>query len=238
MHIFAHRGASGDFPENTLLAVEQAISQGAYGVEIDVQQCLDGCVVFHNRKVLWLGKLHLISSLTLAQIKQISLPHGQCIPTLDEVLRAINGRCVVNVELKTIHTPERIANILRRALREYHFSPEQLLVSAFNHRLLQRVSGWQLGVKIGALTASLPRDYAEFAAGLQASSLHVDVNVVNPALVADTHARGMQLFVYTVDDTDDIEQLFAWEADAIFSNFPAKSREIVKRIRLAARSLK
>lgn len=235
MHVFAHRGASGDFPENTLLAVEQAISQGAYGVEIDVQQCLDGCVVFHNRKVLWRGKLHFISSLTLPQIKQIPLPHGQYIPTLEEVLQTVNGRCVVNIELKTIHTLEWIGDILGRALREYHFAPEQLLVSAFNHRLLLEVSNWQMGVKIGALTASLPRDYAGFAVDLQATSVHADINVVDAALIADTHARGMQLFVYTVDDEDDIEQLITWQADGIFSNFPGKGRAIVQRIRLAAR---
>jgi len=51
MLIFAHRGASADAPENTLLAIEQALIQQADGIEIDVYQLGDELVVIHDRWV-------------------------------------------------------------------------------------------------------------------------------------------------------------------------------------------
>ena len=38
MLVFAHRGASADAPENTLLAVNEALNQDCDGIEIDVHQ--------------------------------------------------------------------------------------------------------------------------------------------------------------------------------------------------------
>ena len=43
--VFAHRGASGYAPENTLPAFALAEEQGADGVELDVQLTRDGQVV-------------------------------------------------------------------------------------------------------------------------------------------------------------------------------------------------
>lgn len=48
-NIFAHRGASGDCPENTMPAFKKAIEDGADGIELDVQMTKDGrIVVIHD----------------------------------------------------------------------------------------------------------------------------------------------------------------------------------------------
>ena len=50
--IFAHRGASGYAPENTLEAFALAITQGADGIELDVQLTKDGIpVVIHDETI-------------------------------------------------------------------------------------------------------------------------------------------------------------------------------------------
>ena len=49
MLVFAHRGASTDAPENTLLAVQKALEQQADGIEIDIQQINNELVIFHDR---------------------------------------------------------------------------------------------------------------------------------------------------------------------------------------------
>ena len=52
MKIFAHRGASGYAPENTLTAIKKAIEMKADGIEIDIQLTKDGkIVVIHDWKV-------------------------------------------------------------------------------------------------------------------------------------------------------------------------------------------
>ena len=50
--IFAHRGASGAAPENTLEAFDLAVRMGAHGVELDVHLCRSGeLVVAHDETV-------------------------------------------------------------------------------------------------------------------------------------------------------------------------------------------
>ena len=50
--VWAHRGASGIMPENTLPAFEKAVELGADGVELDIQMTADGeIVVIHDEMV-------------------------------------------------------------------------------------------------------------------------------------------------------------------------------------------
>ena len=52
MKNFAHRGFSGKYPENTMLAFKKALEAGADGIELDVQMTKDGqVVVIHDEKV-------------------------------------------------------------------------------------------------------------------------------------------------------------------------------------------
>ena len=52
MKNFAHRGFSGKYPENTMLAFQKAYEAGADGIELDVQLTKDGqVVVIHDEKV-------------------------------------------------------------------------------------------------------------------------------------------------------------------------------------------
>ena len=45
MKVFAHRGFSGTYPENTMLAFRKAIEAGADGIELDIHESLDGKLV-------------------------------------------------------------------------------------------------------------------------------------------------------------------------------------------------
>ena len=45
MKVYAHRGYSGRYPENTMLAFKEAEKTGCYGIELDVQLTKDGEVV-------------------------------------------------------------------------------------------------------------------------------------------------------------------------------------------------
>ncbi|MBE8167599.1 MAG: glycerophosphodiester phosphodiesterase, partial [Shewanella sp.] len=51
MKVYAHRGASGDYPENTLLAFEKALELGAIAIELDVHNVEGTLVVFHDRRL-------------------------------------------------------------------------------------------------------------------------------------------------------------------------------------------
>ena len=108
---FGHRGYSGNYPENTMLAFQKAIEVGAAGIELDVQFSKDGqLVVIHDetldRTTTGSGR---VKDYSLEELKSLDASFkftGQYgvnpIPTLDEVLSFMADKdAVTNIELKT-----------------------------------------------------------------------------------------------------------------------------------------
>ena len=107
--IFAHRGASGYAPENTLEAFRLAVEQGAHGVELDVHLCRSGeLVVAHDETVDRVSDGHgRIQDLSLRDLKALRFnrTHPEFadarIPTLEEVFELLAPTPLrINIELK------------------------------------------------------------------------------------------------------------------------------------------
>lgn len=224
MLVFAHRGASGYAPENTLLAIEKALAMKVDAIEIDVHLSDGELVVIHDRFVNnttnGIGK---VSKMSFQEIRQLDAGHGQQVPTLDEVLRCIHGQCLLNIELKANKTVLPVLALVDKAVKEYGYTYNQFLFSSFNHHLLHEIKTSRANLNIGALTASCPLDYAAFAANLNAYSVHISIDFINTEFVQDAHQRGLKVFVYTVDDEDDILEMHHLNVDGIFSNYPTRS---------------
>lgn len=225
MLIFAHRGASGVEPENTLRAIKAALDANVDGVEIDLHEVDGKLLVIHDR---W---LHRTTSGT-GQIFQHDYEHlrsldagqGETIPTLDEVFSLVAGRCKINLELKGINNINLLYSYIDNAIETTNLIIEDVLLSSFNHRLLYAINQQRPEFSIGALTACYPLDYAKFAEQLNAYSVHLDVNFISKHFVSDAHQRGLKVFVYTVDEFEDIKTMKALGVDGIFSNFPTRSK--------------
>lgn len=227
MQIIAHRGASGDYPENTLLAIEQAIAQGADAIEIDVFAVQSELIVIHDhhlaRTTNGSGSIYQYS---VEQLMQLDAGHGERIPTLWQVLQRLAATGLwLNIELKGDNTVAPLLALLDKAQQELQFDSQRLLISSFNHHLLAELRRHRPELKLGALTASLPLDYAAFAQALQAYSVNCDVSFINQAFVDDAKARDLKVYVYTVDQQDDIARMQHYDVDGIFSNYPARSRQ-------------
>ena len=102
----AHRGFwSADIPENSLAACESAITKG-YAIELDLRQLDDGTVVvFHDESLSRMtGKDGYVSALKKSELKNYPLINSnnnpQHIPTLEEVLKFVDGRVPVLIEIK------------------------------------------------------------------------------------------------------------------------------------------
>ena len=224
MLIFAHRGASSEAPENTLSAFELAIAHGADGIEIDVHAVEDELYVIHDR---WLQRTTSgrgrVKDQTKHIIELLDAGQGQRVPTLWQTLQAINGACMLNIELKGIDCVIPVLQHLDRAVTELNFHLEQFILSSFNHHLLFSLKQLRPEIRIGALTASCPLDYAAFAQKLDAFSVHIDIDCLNRAFVYDAHQRGLPVFVYTVDEIEDLDEIAAMGVNGVFTNHPSKA---------------
>lgn len=232
MQIWAHRGASGEFPENTLLAFEQAIVQGADGIELDVFQVENDLYIWHDRFILnESGQALLFANQSTSWVDSVEIHNipqkPEHIPTLKQALELINGRCAVNVEVKHLTDIELLIQTLHWAIEEKAFTRQQFLISSFDHDFLESWRCRELFMKIGLLSASTLR-YMNIPERLY--SIHLCIDCLRKADVQRAHDLGYKVLVYTVDSPLDIQQCLDLGVDGIFSNFPARSRRLVEEL--------
>ena len=220
---FGHRGARGHEPENTLCSVRKALALGADGVEVDVHLADGQLVVIHDHT---LGRTTngsgFVARKSFAYLRSLDVGCGEKIPVLVEVFDTVDRLAVINVELKGAHTAKPVLALIEDYVQHRGWRYEDFLVSSFDHKQLRAIKNLQPEIRIGALVVRVPRGLAAFAGRLGAWSLNVAKEHVTPALVADAHARGLKVFVYTVNEPADIARMAALGVDGVFSDFPER----------------
>ncbi|GMM86327.1 glycerophosphodiester phosphodiesterase [Pseudoalteromonas sp. MTN2-4] len=230
MQIFAHRGASGNYPENTASAITAALQAQVDGIELDVQSCADDFVIIHDS---WLDRTTngngRVVDTPFSEIAKLDAGEGQHVLNLQQVLELVGKQTQVNLELKHTFGLDKLVQILEQNVAEGIIEREQLLLSSFDHHQLKWLKQNLPWVKIGALTASIPLNYAYFAENLHAYSVHLDKNFINHEFVADAKQRGLKVMTYTVDKQQEIEEMQNLGVDGIFTNYPCYAKMILSR---------
>lgn len=229
--VIAHRGFSSRYPENTLLAFEQALALGADGAEFDVQLTRDGVpVVIHDENVLRVsGTDALVKDLTLEEVRALDVSYkfrGQCapqrIPTLEEYFSLVRSADFLNIiELKTAiyeydGIEEKVIGFIRR------FGLEgRVVLSSFNHYSLLRCKAIAPELPCGILyecRIAEPQDYCK-RLGMQ--YLHPDYRFLSDAELAKYEAAGVKTSPWTIDGEADMRYLFAQKnVFALMTNKP------------------
>ena len=159
---FAHRGFSGKYPENTMLAFRKAVEEGVDGIELDVQLTKDGeVVIIHDETIdrTTDGK-GLVVSYTYEELRKFDASfkfRGQCgfnpIPTLREYFELVKDKnLVTNIELKTgLNEYFGIEEKVWELIKEYGLE-DRVLISSFNHYSVLRMKSIAPNLKYGLLT--------------------------------------------------------------------------------------
>ena len=238
--IIAHRGASAHAPENTLAAFELAVRQHADAIELDTKLSSDGhVVVIHDQTVdrttLGSGKVKV---LPLAALRQLDAGShfdiafkGEPIPTLGEVFEAVGQKILINIELGILTPlvnplPDKIAEIVQR-----HKLSRQVLFSSFNPISLLRIHRLVPEAPIALL--SKPGQVGAWARGFLGRLL-IPYDILEPSvgdttatLVEFAHRAKRRIFVYTVNRAEEMQRLFTWGVDGIFTDDPLLARRIL-----------
>ena len=219
-----HRGAAGHAPENTLLSFQKAIDSGVDMIELDVYVCKTWeLVVFHDKKLERTSNGHgYVAEKTFEELRSLDAGQGQYIPLLSEVLDLVARKVKINIELKGEWTAKPVADLIANSVQSKGWQYDDFLVSSSNHYALQEFFTYCPQVAIGAILSDVLIGFAEAGEKLHASSVHLDHEFISQAFVDDAHRRDMKVFVWTVDDPEEIESMKKLWVDGIFSNYPER----------------
>lgn len=218
---FGHRGARGYEPENTVRSVRRALELGADGIEVDVYFVDGRLVVIHDDTVgRTTNGTGAVMGKTFAQLRLLDAGQGEKIPTLEEIFEAVNRRALINVELKGPGTAAPVAALIGEYERQRGWRPGDFLVSSFDHALLQETNKLRPEIRLGALFEGPLPDLVARAAHLGAWSVNVSRELVTPKLVGEAHRHGMKVFVFTINEPDEMARLCGLGVDGIFTDYP------------------
>ncbi|ALZ76017.1 glycerophosphodiester phosphodiesterase family protein [Rheinheimera sp. F8] len=224
MKIFAHRGVSGHYPENTLQAFTAALETGCQAIELDVFLHCGELVVIHDRQVdrTTNGKGYL-EDFSPAELRQLDAGNGESIPTLWQVLQLCANQLEINIELKGHDTAAPVVALLQQAQQQLGLRLETILLSSFHHPLLQQLKSLNPALRLAVLIGHYPADGVEIATRLGAVALNCDRGFVDAALVQAAHQAELNLYVYTVNQRRELLALRDIGVDGVFCNYPKEA---------------
>jgi glycerophosphoryl diester phosphodiesterase len=219
---FAHRGASGHEPENTLRSFSKALELGAPWIEFDVRAVENEAVVFHDRTLTRCAKrFGFIDRQSLGKVRSYDVGKGERIPLFSEVLALMKGRAKAQVELKGKGSASVAVRVIREALTE-GWQPDDFLVSAFDQIELIIFKKEVPEIPLGLLIYGHPINLKEMISTFEPISIHLHIDSVTCERVSDAHSQGLQVYVYTVNEISDIDAIRDMGADGVFTNFPER----------------
>ncbi len=257
VRVFAHRGDSMYFPENTMPAFKSAADLGVDCIETDIHLTKDGvCVIWHDDTLERTGgKPDRICALTLEDLKKVDAGYmfspdgGKTFPfrgrgisviTLDELLEEL-PEMKFNIDLKdrSRKLTEEFARVIKR-----HKAENRVLGASFHLENL-------LGIRklIPRMTTSFAPEEAKtvvllgktgllrFRKNFPAEAFQVPeysgrLKVVSRRIVSALHRKGIAVHVWTVNSRRDMERLFSLGVDGIFTDNPRLLINTVREMKL------
>jgi glycerophosphoryl diester phosphodiesterase len=229
--VIAHRGFSGAAPENTLAAIRAAIEAGADMAEIDVTLSSDNQVVVIHDETLdrTTNGSGEVSRFSRAELRELDAGSwfgpsfvGERIPTLDEVLTAVEGRILLNVEIKSEAVVRGVVEKVASAIREHEMA-ELVVVSSFSPDALRQMHEVAPEIRTAVLYNTRYHegsDAVEIVTDLGASVFNIKRQRLTRKMLRRCRENDIPVGLYTVNKPRRLRRLVKKSIDAIFTDHP------------------
>lgn len=235
---YAHRGASGYYPENTMLAFKKAVELGCDGVETDVQMTSDGeLVLIHDEKVdRTTDGTGFVKDYSLKALSKLSAGSwfnkeyvSETIPRVEELLAfAKDTNITINFEVKTgIVAYPGIEEKLIELINRYSMK-NNVILSSFNHYSMVNCKEVDKEIKTGLLYMEglyKPEVYCKYVG---ADAIHPYFYAVNSLIVKAAKRKGIKVNPFTVNEEAEMLKLIHIGVDGIITNFPDKLKKLLE----------
>jgi glycerophosphoryl diester phosphodiesterase len=226
MLIIGHRGARAVEPENTMRAIRTGMACADY-VEVDVRLSRDNVpVIIHDALIdrTTHGK-GAARELNLSELKLLDAGKGEKIPTLEEVCRAVRGRCGLFAEIKEPGSEEIICKILKES------GPDDLYVVTFHTAILGEAKNLVPRAKTGSIFSKEPPDPKEVH-DLGADAVLPKFSLLSPEMVRKYHESGITVFSWTINTSGEFRMAGLCGIDGFATDDPCFARDFFKKDRV------
>ncbi|MBN1469800.1 MAG: glycerophosphodiester phosphodiesterase [Fusobacteriaceae bacterium] len=235
----AHRGFSGLYPENTLIAFKNAIEAGCDGIETDLHLTKDGIIVLCHDETIdkttnGSGFIREYSYSDLikfdAGIKFNMKFKGEIIPTLEDLLIIVNDKNIIlNLELKNdiIHY-EGLEEKTLELIDKYKMI-DKVIISSFNHDSMKKIRQLNTKIKIGLLVDKNLEISTEDIKKILPNSINPNYkSLYNLSSYEKIKNKNLEIFPYTINEVSDLIKMINLNVTGIITNFPNLLNDLLK----------
>ncbi len=216
--VVGHRGAKGECAENTLSCIEYALKKGVDIVEVDVRATKDGeLIVLHDETFKRVAGLDISPrDLTLKEIKENIQIFGKYrVPTLKEILRKIDNRAGIFVEIKE---PDTVQKVVQTVLEEG--IPNLTAFISFHKSALKGVKEINKGLITG-LIYSKPESAITEAKKIGAKIVLPRWPLATTKAVAFAHRLKLKVVPWVINTEEELQRVLKARPDAIATDRPS-----------------
>jgi glycerophosphoryl diester phosphodiesterase len=235
--VMAHRGASSENPENTKIAVRKAGESGADYSEIDVHQTRDGKIILMHDETLdrtTSGKGYIWDH-SWEEIRYLDAGswfgeefQGEPVPSLEEIIRFASGRIKLNIEIKiSKEEPDKVSKVMD-IIDKYDFRDE-CVVTSFDRMTVEKVKEIDSRIQTGFIFG---KNYPDNVFTGSWDILSCNYKIVDEAFVQKARENKKKIYVWTVDQKNEMLRLIGLNVDAIITNKPGFLLDVLRELKL------
>lgn len=231
IEVAAHRGKTGNTPENSLSAIALALDSGVDVIEMDVQLTQDYVVVLHHDLNLMrmAGTSKRVSEMTYNELSELDIGSDisteyidETIPKLEDAIAMIDGRASMLIDIKAYGYEAEMAKIIVDILEEAN-AIETSYVQSFNYKVLSEIRSLNSDLRIGQIMY--------YAVGnldlLDVDFYTVQKDMLSQEFVRKAHQMERGVWVWTVNRESEIKKTLQFDIDGIITANAELVREVL-----------
>jgi glycerophosphoryl diester phosphodiesterase len=226
--VVAHRGFSGIYPENTLLAFEKAVEIGADFLELDIHQAKDGnIVVCHDATIdRTTNGSGFIKEMEYSELLKWDAGSwkgypGEKIPLLSDVFRKVGDKIKIFIEIKECNVPDLISLI-----KEFRME-RRVIVGSFNLEYIKQMRSLCGEICTALISSRIPEDL-DLLIKLGIRQLSIEFHQLHKGIVKELVSRGFLVNAWTPDPEEDLKRCLTFGVQFLTTNRPDILKEIIQ----------
>lgn len=226
--IIAHRGDSSQALENSLEAFRLALALPVDMIEFDIRKSRDNQLyVMHDKETGRTAEKNIDIEQSLSEeIANVKLKNGEPIPILNDVLRLVAGMVGLNIEVKSEGSG---------ALTAAHLAGSgykgPVLISSFKEREVQDARRVLPTMPVSGIFDTFVLQEVSKYKSMGYGLISLRKKTVTRELVNACHDQKIKVYVWTVDEEEEIRRFIEWGVDGMYSNKPMVLKRVVDGLR-------